>query len=715
MKKVKLTTATLAMLAGAVVAPMVSNAEESASTPSSTEVEKPEVTDDSIGESAPKEEEIEDKTSAQTPAPATGNETPKVMPRAARSVDTSTALASAKETAKQEVANLFHSGQMLEDKYYPYAKRIDAAQTPEEAQAVVNEAKNTVAAELAALKETTKGNIAQLHHSGLMSLEKYYDFAAKVDAEKTLVGIAAVEAAANSFANSDINKAQVSTKQELADLVRAGKISEEAYYNLVPGIDNATTVGEIDAVLAQANNLVSLNEEKEAAKEVVLGLSHKEQITPDDYWNFVDQIEKSDSSAAVQSVVASAKQLAELNQAKKDAKQAVADLVYEGKLTEDEYFPYAERIDAAQTPEEAKAVVADAQAKVALDAIKLEAKHEINELVHAGKITLEDYYAFEEQIDAATSEREVRSVVASAHYLSDLNDAKLEAKYTINDLVHAGKLTLDDYYAFEKDIDAATTLEGVQSVVDAANYLVALNDAKLEAKYTINDLVHAGKLTLDDYYTFEKDIDASTTLEEVASVVETAKQLVALNEAKEAGKYTISDMVYADQLTLNDYYHFAEQIENAKDVKTVDEILETAKALSAARIAADAELLEFLSEGKITPAQYKEYKAQILNAKTAEEVEAIMADFRALFAPEETEKPGEETGKPGEGEEPAKTDANKGNNKADSKKSVVVKQETTKNNGKKVLPQTGDTVEKGLILGGLTAMLSSAALYFRKK
>ncbi|UUV98359.1 LPXTG cell wall anchor domain-containing protein [Vagococcus luciliae] len=865
MKKVKLTTVTLAMLAGAVVAPMVSHAEDNQDgvQNSTEEVKQDDLTSKkqdakyainafvldkklSLTDYYTYEKEIDAATSSED-IQAVVNKVTALVNKGTNSSNEGTNssnegtnssnegtnssnegtnssnedLEQAKKDAKQDVANLFYAGQMSEDDYFPYAKRIDAAQTSEAAHAIAEEAKNTVAANLAALKETTKANIAQLYHSGLMSVDKYYEFADQVDAANTATDIKAVEDAANVFANSDLNKAQVTAKQELADLVRAGKLTEDNYYVFSPKVDAATTVADVDAIVAEVKAFVNLNEEKEAAKHTVNEFVHTGSLTLEDYYAFEAQIDAATSSEEIQSVISSVNQASELGQAKKDAKQEVANLVYAGQLKEEDYYPFAEEIDAATTADEAKAVVAKAQALAELNDTKLEAKYTINDLVHAGKLTLEDYYAFEEKIDASKSLEEVQSVVDAANNLVALNDAKytindlvhagkltledyyafeekidasksleevqsvvdaannlvalndakLEAKYTINDLVHAGKLTLEDYYAFEEKIDASNNLEEVQSVVDAANNLVALNDAKLEAKYTINDLVHAGKLTLEDYYAFEEKIDASKSLEEVQSVVDAANNLVALNDAKLEAKYTINDLVHAGKLTLDDYYYFANKIDAETELDNINNFVATAKDLSEARVAADDELLDFLSKGKITKDQYKDFTNQHLAVKTAPEVEEVMNKVRALVksgeednnkpGEEDNNKPGEEdNNKPGEednnkpGEEdnnkPGKEDNNKpgkeDNNKpgkedntkpgkedntkpgkednkentvkpvAASNKVVTTKTETVNaNNDTKVLPQTGDSVEKGLVLGGLTAMLSSAMMFFRKK
>lgn len=742
MKKVKLTTMTLALLAGTVVAPIVSTATgvEAANAPATTETaEAPE---------ASKEEEPKADDPAETPAPEKKEDvvaTPEATKPAAQKevaapkmaeVDPATELADAIEAARAEAYARYTADDITYDFYLQldariaacqsveevnqqikwmndnanaelkaareeavrevdalltahkitdssrdaYVTRIYAAGTQEQIDVVLGEARAEAAlsdARVAAIKEIqglvdgygftqtdseefiaklydakteaeinaivaeahAAAEIGAIRYAGLVQLnellvagtittEEYYIYADQIDVANSQEEVDAIVAAANEFV--DLKEYKEEAKYTISDLVHEGKIDQEDYYPFADRIDAATNKAEVDQVLADAQTLVELNEAKVEAKKTVLALAHDELITSGDYWNAVDAIEAATTIEEVNAAVAAAQAIADLTTAKNEAIREVDALLEANKITDDSRDDYVVRIQEATSVEEINAVLAEANAEAALSDARVAAIKEIQGLVDGRGFTNDDALVFIEQLYDAKTIDEIDSIVEAAKAFAELNGAKVLAYDELYALLNEGKLSQADYDEFTALVEAATDVAAIDAALAAAQERVALNEAKELAKEVILELAHAELIDSGEYWDFVNAIDAATSIEEVNSIVDEAHQLAALRQAKIDAKDELFFMLTTGDIDLFDFWHFEEVLENAETLEEVAAVVPAAEALVQARISAENELSAFVDEDLLTNTEFRDFVAQTKEVRSAEEVEAIMVEARAL-------------------------------------------------------------------------------------
>ena len=279
-------------------------------------------------------------------------------------------------------------------------------------------------------------------------------------------------------------------------------------------------------------------------------------------------------------------------------------------LTNEEKEGFKNSLKEVEKVEEAEAIKKEAESKnkankEALDQAKLKAKAEI------GKDKLQylsdtEREGFEKEIEEATTIEVVNQVVKKA---KTQNAANEEARLTAEKLAEAkanakkeiAKDKLQDLsdterQGFEKEIEEATTITGVNQVVEKAK---AKNAANEEARLTAEKLAEAKAnarkeiakeklkdLSDTDRQGFEKEIEEATSIDLVNQVVKRAKDKNqenknakdALNKAKADTLAEIEKMEFLDPTDKND---FKKKVNLAKDTNEVVDIQKAAEARNA--------------------------------------------------------------------------------------------------------------------------------------
>ncbi|EMW6461607.1 GA module-containing protein [Enterococcus faecalis] len=165
----------------------------------------------------------------------------------------------------------------------------------------------------------------------------------------------------------------------------------------------------------------------------------------------------------------------------------------------------------------------------------------------------------------------------------ELTEYKEAAKQEINKLPN---LTDEEKADFTKQVDEAKNIPVVNNIVEEAknkdkeNEAAALAKAKEAAKQEINKLPN---LTDEEKADFTKQVDEAKNIPVVNNIVEEAKnkdkenEAAALAKAKEVAKQEINKL---PNLTEEEKADFTKQVEAAKDIPTVNKIVEDAKNMA---------------------------------------------------------------------------------------------------------------------------------------
>ncbi|EIQ7138545.1 dockerin type I domain-containing protein [Enterococcus faecalis] len=271
---------------------------------------------------------------------------------------------------------------------------------------------------------------------------------------------------------------------------------------------------------------------------------------------------------------------------------------------------------------------------LALIKAKEAAKQEINALPN---LSAEEKADFVQQVEVAKDIPTVNSVVEAAknkdkeNAAAALAKAKEAAKQEINALPN---LSAEEKEDFVQQVEAAKDIPFVNSVVEAAknkdkeNAAAALAKAKETAKREINALPN---LSAEEKADFVKQVEAAKDIPTVNRIVEAAKNKDgenALAKAKEAAKQEINAL---PNLSAEEKADFVKQVAAAKDIPTVNKIVEAAKnknnsnALDKVKEEAKQEINKLPN---LTEKEKADFNKQVDEAKTPKQVDRIVEEAK---------------------------------------------------------------------------------------
>ncbi|EMW6461606.1 GA module-containing protein [Enterococcus faecalis] len=405
----------------------------------------------------------------------------------------------------------------------------------------------------------------------------------------------------------------------------SGKLASAADDMQEPELNYSFTMDIKDLALIKA---------KEAAKQEINALPN---LSAEEKADFVQQVEVAKDIPTVNSVVEAAKNkdkenaAAALAKAKEAAKQEINALP---NLSAEEKADFVQQVEVAKDIPTVNSVVEAAKNKdkenaaAALVKAKETAKQEINALPN---LSAEEKADFVKQVEAAKDIPTVNKIVEVAKN-KDGENALAKAKETAKQEINAlPNLSAEEKADFVKQVAAAKDIPTVNKIVEVAKNKDgenALAKAKEAAKQEINALPN---LSAEEKADFVKQVAAAKDIPTVNKIVEAAKNKNnsnALDKVKEEAKQEINKL---PNLTEEEKADFNKQVDEAKTPKQVDRIVEEAKdkdssnALDKAKETAKQEINKLPN---LTEEEKADFNKQVDEAKTPKQVDRIVEEAK---------------------------------------------------------------------------------------
>ena len=382
----------------------------------------------------------------------------------------------AKEAAKAEINAL---DELTEAEKEQYLDQVDKAEELDAINKAVEDAKaiNDARLDLEKAKEAGKTAINALDKLTEAEKQQYLD---QVDKAEDLDSInkAVEDAKAINDARLDLEKAKEAGKTAINALDKLTEAEKEQYLDQV---DKAEELDAINKAIEEAKAIndarLDLEKAKEAAKTEISAL---DKLTEAEKQQYINQVDQASDKEAINKAVEDAKALndakSDLEDAKKSAKETVANFA---NLTSDQKEEYLGQIDNADSKEKIDGIVASAKAKDAenLKVAKKDAKSSIDEL---SQINEDKKQSYKEEIDRPSTDTiaKVNEIVSRAKNDSSeklpeedtLKAYKDEYKNMIDSLP---TLSYKEKESFKKEIDKASSLDQIKSTYSEALNLVA--------------------------------------------------------------------------------------------------------------------------------------------------------------------------------------------------------------------------------------------------
>ncbi|MBO0442565.1 LPXTG cell wall anchor domain-containing protein [Vagococcus fluvialis] len=276
MKKAKLSTALLVILAGSFGAPLISAAEavnevgthesavvleekEEPELPVDEEVVEGEVEGENGEEGTGEETEVETPEEKPEENTGTGNEeTPPVTPgepTGEEGTENETEgetdpeevdeLENAKENAIWYVDELLEDKMITQEEHARLIAAISAAETGDE----IDDIMESIQYIFSAYKENAKANVKALYNRGDITEAEYQRLVVALEAANSVEEINEIMNSINW--NIPLFEAKQKAFDEILDAFEKGKITEDEFMTLIADIDNATTIEAVNEIMAR--------------------------------------------------------------------------------------------------------------------------------------------------------------------------------------------------------------------------------------------------------------------------------------------------------------------------------------------------------------------------------------------------------------------------------------------------------------------------------
>ena len=281
-------------------------------------------------------------------------------------------LKEAKDKAKEDIKDL----NLTEDEKKEAEKAIDDAKTKEEVDKAVEDAKEKSAAndakdkELKEAKDKAKEEIKDLNliDDEKKAADEAIDNAKTKDEVDKAVKDAKEKSAANDEKDKELKEAKDKAKEDIKDL----NLTEDEKKEAEKAIDDAKTKEEVDKAVEDAKEKSAANDEKDKApteeekKEAKDIIDKLPNLSEDEKKEAKDKVDNAQTKEDVKKAVEEAeakdaeKGKTPTEEEKKEAKDIIDKLP---NLSEDEKKEAKDKVDKAQTKEDVKKAVEEAKAK----------------------------------------------------------------------------------------------------------------------------------------------------------------------------------------------------------------------------------------------------------------------------------------------------------------------------------------------------------------
>ncbi|WP_270279564.1 LPXTG cell wall anchor domain-containing protein [Vagococcus bubulae] len=293
---------------------------------------------------------------------------------------TTTTLDQAKQSAKDVLFTWLSYGQINDSQYVNGINAINAATTPEEVQAVIEDIKNQIVEEvqntLAQIKQDAKDQLFAWFTDGSLTAQDYAFYLSQVIAAQDAEEVAAIIANADQQINEngmhfDLEAYKEEARNQLATWLAGGWITEDQYWAYLSLVDVAQDADAVDAAINQLmdeiHNADTLENAQNNATNQLISWLADGVISETQYYTYLQHIADATSVEEVNNIMQNL--LNELgygadslefvqNQA---TNQLVAWLA-EGSITEAQYYTYLQRVADATTVAEVNAILDELKA-----------------------------------------------------------------------------------------------------------------------------------------------------------------------------------------------------------------------------------------------------------------------------------------------------------------------------------------------------------------
>ena len=366
-------------------------------------------------------------------------------------------------------------------------------------------------------------------------------------------------------------------------------------------IDAATASGDDDALAAAQQKQAEAQSQLDSAtanqlqKEAELALAQADQIAKQDQLATAQQeLATAQDQLASNDTTADKQKLQELQDQKNkqdDIKNSIAEL--EKKVEEKQKVVD----DLKNQIKETEKKIADIELKVTRE----QAVAQVNQLEYLTNDLKNGYIS---RINSSLSASEISSIVGEAQaknaelkaqYEAEqaakkLAEAKTSAKATIDSM----NLTSDEKSSYKSKVDAVTTIEGVQSVVNEAQAKSDENDQKEEdakklaqAKKDAKTSIDSMNLTNDEKSSYQSKVDTATTIDGVQAVVNEAQAKSDENDQKEEdakklaeAKKNAKTQIDSMNLTSEEKSSYSDEIDAVTEIAGIQLVIDKAQAKS---------------------------------------------------------------------------------------------------------------------------------------
>ncbi|WP_239705645.1 MULTISPECIES: hypothetical protein, partial [unclassified Mammaliicoccus] len=545
-------------------------------------------------------------------------------------------LANLNENKTQGNKDIDALANLSEEEKSIYTQQIAEATTKDAIDLAVQDAKERDANNLLS-DQKQQGNSDISNLSNLSENEKnefaqqIYDSTDK-DAIDKIVQTARKQDATN-LLNEQKNEGQ-------QDIDSLGNLTEEDRIKFEQQITDATDKTAIDKVIQDAKDKDAsnlLNSQKDNGQTNIDAL---ENLSDEEKGKFSKQVSEATTKEEIDKAVADAKSQdiqnkadQDLSQAKKDAQTQLDQLA---NLTDEEKEDLQQQLESAETPEEVGNIVKDANETDASNLLNKQKENAQTEVNALNDLSEKEKAEFNKQIQDTTTKADIDKIVEDATNKSAdnlLNNQKDSAQTNINGLNDLSDKEKSD---FNKQVQDATTKEEIDKAVADAKAQDIQNKAdkdlaaaKEQAKEVIDNL---GNLSDEDKAQYKENIDSLDNSMDIAEVIEGAQDLDASNLLNKQKDNAAADINGLEHLSEQEKETFNEQIENAKDKVTIDQIVQNAQEKSDENLldsqkqsgTNDINNLENLSEEEKTA-----FNNKVNVATSKEEIDKAVTDAKA--------------------------------------------------------------------------------------
>ncbi|WP_425337474.1 LPXTG cell wall anchor domain-containing protein [Staphylococcus caeli] len=526
----------------------------------------------------------------------------------------------AKADANTQIDNLTN---LTDQQKTEYKNRIAGTTTPDQIQTVINntkiqDAKNA----LEKAKVDAKDTIASLAN---LTDDERNIYNSQIDQATTQEAVQQiVEQARQGDQSQLLNNVKSNAKNSIDGMA---SLTDEQKADLKTRVDNATDEAAVSDIVDEAKSLNQTAELDKLRKDANAKIDTFENLTPQEVSNFKDRINNANDTFSINSIVSEARIKNDentLTNTKNEAKTAIDAL---DGLTSEEKDSFKSQVDKAQIADNVAAIVKQAENANAtnnLNKAKEEATNTINGIEGLNE---EEKAAFISQVDDAKDATSIDEVVNEAKAQAqenNLNDARQKAEEIVRGL---DGLSVDEVSDFVNQIKGADNAEAIQKIVDQAtedsnNH--KLDDAKSNAINKVNAMQN---LTPEELEQFTNDIQNAKDVESVNDIVQQAQDKAnenTLNIVRENGKETVNNL---PNLSEEEKAAFIAEIDAATRSRDVGPIIDKANDLNdqyqleKAKASAKDEIKELLN---LTDGQSEDFINQVENAENSDEILAIV-------------------------------------------------------------------------------------------